>query len=213
MPWCWVRRAGSTTDVLSRSVPGRRRAGLAPDQRRRDGRRGAGHAQCLGDPAGNGRAGVIGRRRGAWLRPGLDRPVDCGGGRSGHARGPGRPGARRSQMRRQCPAAAQGTGSWSTARSSTILPSSGSTVTWPIPRRQPDYRQGRSHHEFLRNLGLPRNILDGGDRGPERRARRVPGGARSAQSFESLMAEKFANQSVDRAILKFWRLFVRLYKV
>ena len=43
-----------------------------------------------------------------------------------------------------------------------------------IPRRQPEYRQGRDHHDFLSNLGLPRNISDGCDprrRGSPARAR------------------------------------------
>ena len=64
-----------------------------------------------------------------------------------------------------------------------------------IPRRQPEYRQGRGHHEFLRNLGLPRKILDG------TRSRAVRRPARSARPavplalVPSLMAEKFANRA------------------
>ncbi len=65
-----------------------------------------------------------------------------------------------------------------------------------IPRRQPEYRQGRDHHDFLSNLGLPRNILMDairGDRicGPgSSRAPIVPPGL-----VESLLSERFANRA------------------
>jgi lipoate---protein ligase len=65
-----------------------------------------------------------------------------------------------------------------------------------IPRRQPEYRQGRDHHDFLSNLGLPRTILIDAIRGvslsgaSSSRAPAVP-----PALVESLMAEKFANRS------------------
>jgi lipoate-protein ligase A len=61
-----------------------------------------------------------------------------------------------------------------------------------IPRRQPEYRHGRGHDDFLRNLGLPRNILlqaIRGDCGP---------GTCSAAALAlvpSLLAEKFSNRA------------------
>jgi lipoate---protein ligase len=65
-----------------------------------------------------------------------------------------------------------------------------------IPRRQPEYRQGRDHRDFLSNLGLPRNILMdaiGGDR------IRRPGSAGAPTMppalLKSLMLEKFANRA------------------
>ena len=65
-----------------------------------------------------------------------------------------------------------------------------------IPRRQPDYRRGRSHHEFLCNLDLPRQVLvDALKPGPwpctgldEAAALRGP-----MALLPSLLAEKFAN--------------------
>ncbi len=63
-----------------------------------------------------------------------------------------------------------------------------------IPPRQPEYRQGRSHEDFLRNLGLPRNILmdvirGGFSAGPlSSRPPAVPSAV-----LEGLLAEKFAN--------------------
>jgi lipoate-protein ligase A len=65
-----------------------------------------------------------------------------------------------------------------------------------IPGRQPEYRQGRNHYDFLSNLGLPRTILMDAIRGagiPGASAPRVP--AVSPALVESLMAEKFANRS------------------
>ena len=65
-----------------------------------------------------------------------------------------------------------------------------------IPRRQPEYRQGRDHRDFLSNLGLPRSILMEairGDRisGPcSSRAPAVPPAV-----MESLLSEKFANRA------------------
>jgi lipoate-protein ligase A len=65
-----------------------------------------------------------------------------------------------------------------------------------IPSRQPEYRQGRDHREFLRNLGLPRNILTDAIRGdclpasPPRLGQSMPRGA-----VEALLSEKFANQA------------------
>ena len=43
-----------------------------------------------------------------------------------------------------------------------------------IPRRQPEYRRGRGHHEFLRNLGLPRKILRNAIQGDSRARRLAP---------------------------------------
>jgi lipoate---protein ligase len=65
-----------------------------------------------------------------------------------------------------------------------------------IPRRQPEYRQGRDHHEFLSNVGLPRNILLDAIRGDC-----LCGPGRSETPavplavMESLLAEKFANRA------------------
>ncbi len=65
-----------------------------------------------------------------------------------------------------------------------------------IPRRQPDYRHGRGHLEFLSNLGLPRTILkdairDGFGAGPlSSGAPALPRGL-----MEALLAEKFANRT------------------
>jgi lipoate-protein ligase A len=61
-----------------------------------------------------------------------------------------------------------------------------------IPRRQPDYRQGREHLDFLRNLGLPRNILRDAIRG-DAGAGSCPAGA--LNRIPMLMAEKFANRA------------------
>ena len=71
-----------------------------------------------------------------------------------------------------------------------------------IPRRQPEYRQGRGHHDFLSNLGLPRNILMDairGDRVSGPRSSRPP--AVPPALLESLLSEKFANRGLDRAIM------------
>ena len=51
------------------------------------------------------------------------------------------------------------TGSWCIARSCTISRSSESARYLKIPRRQPEYRAGRSHADFLVNLALPRQQL------------------------------------------------------
>jgi len=65
-----------------------------------------------------------------------------------------------------------------------------------IPRRQPDYRQGRDHQGFLSNLGVPRTILMEAIRSgwitgrSSRRALLVP-----PALVESLLAEKFTNRS------------------
>jgi lipoate---protein ligase len=60
-----------------------------------------------------------------------------------------------------------------------------------VPRRQPDYRQGRGHHAFLRNLGLPRKILQDAIRGGGAPGA-CPAGAQAL--VPALMAEKFANR-------------------
>jgi lipoate-protein ligase A len=63
------------------------------------------------------------------------------------------------------------------------------------PRRQPDYRQGRDHHDFLSNLALPRNILIDAIR-----ADRISGPCSSQVPavppavMESLLSEKFRNR-------------------
>ena len=65
-----------------------------------------------------------------------------------------------------------------------------------IPRRQPEYRQGRDHRDFLSNLGLPRNILMdaiGGDR--IRRPASAGAPTMPPALLESLMLEKFANRA------------------
>jgi lipoate---protein ligase len=65
-----------------------------------------------------------------------------------------------------------------------------------IPQRQPQYRQGRDHRDFLRNLGLPRNILMDAIRGdcrpgsPSQPGQSVPWGV-----VQTLLAQKFANQA------------------
>jgi lipoate-protein ligase A len=64
-----------------------------------------------------------------------------------------------------------------------------------IPRRQPEYRQGRDHHDFLSNLALPRNILIDAIR-----ADRISGPCSSQAPavppavMESLLSEKFRNR-------------------
>jgi lipoate-protein ligase A len=60
-----------------------------------------------------------------------------------------------------------------------------------LPRRQPDYRQGRRHEDFLRNLGLPRKILAEAIRG-EHMAGACPAAALAL--IPALLAEKFANR-------------------
>jgi lipoate---protein ligase len=69
-----------------------------------------------------------------------------------------------------------------------------------IPQRQPEYRQGRDHRDFLRNLGLPRNILVDAICGeslpgsPSQPGQGVPWGV-----VQTLLVEKFANQAwIDR---------------
>jgi lipoate-protein ligase A len=65
-----------------------------------------------------------------------------------------------------------------------------------IPQRQPQYRQGRDHRDFLRNLGLPRNILMDAIRGdcrpgsPSQPGQSVPWGV-----VQTLLSQKFANQA------------------
>jgi lipoate-protein ligase A len=65
-----------------------------------------------------------------------------------------------------------------------------------IPLRQPAYRQGRDHRDFLRNLSLPRNILVDAIRGdclacsPSQPGLSLPWGA-----VQTLLSEKFANQA------------------
>ncbi|HEX3451284.1 MAG TPA: lipoate--protein ligase family protein, partial [Isosphaeraceae bacterium] len=65
-----------------------------------------------------------------------------------------------------------------------------------IPLRQPAYRQGRDHRDFLRNLSLPRNILVDAIRGdclagsPSQPGLSVPWGV-----VQTLLSEKFANQA------------------
>jgi lipoate---protein ligase len=65
-----------------------------------------------------------------------------------------------------------------------------------IPRRQPEYRQGRDHYEFLSNVGLPRNILMDAIRGD---CLCSPGRSETPAVppavMESLLAEKFANRA------------------
>jgi lipoate---protein ligase len=65
-----------------------------------------------------------------------------------------------------------------------------------IPSRQPAYRQGRNHRDFLRNVGLPRTILKQAIRQEclpgllSRPEERVPWGV-----VQTLLSEKFANQA------------------
>jgi lipoate-protein ligase A len=67
-----------------------------------------------------------------------------------------------------------------------------------IPRRQPDYRQGRSHHEFLSNVGLTRTILVDALRG-DRVAATAAELAPTLALVPGLMSEKFANRAwIDR---------------
>ena len=61
-----------------------------------------------------------------------------------------------------------------------------------IPRRQPEYRRGRGHHEFLRNLGLPRKILRNAIQGDSRAGACPPA---ALALVPSLMTEKFANRA------------------
>jgi lipoate-protein ligase A len=65
-----------------------------------------------------------------------------------------------------------------------------------IPRRQPEYRQGRDHHDFLSNLGLPRNILIDAIRGDRISGRRTSGASAVPPALlESLLSEKFSNRA------------------
>jgi len=65
-----------------------------------------------------------------------------------------------------------------------------------IPARQPAYRQGRAHEDFLSNLGVPRNILTDAIRGNlmtgscAARALSVP-----PALLRSLVSEKFSNRA------------------
>jgi len=63
-----------------------------------------------------------------------------------------------------------------------------------VPKRQPAYRAGRAHQDFLSNLGLPRRILAdaiGRDSPP---GSCLPGaGALPLAVLQSLVSEKFAN--------------------
>jgi lipoate-protein ligase A len=61
-----------------------------------------------------------------------------------------------------------------------------------IPARQPEYRRGRAHQDFLRNLGLPRKILVDAIQ-----ADCFPGTCSPAALalVESLLTERFANRA------------------
>ena len=107
MPSCWAHRAGSSEDVVIDAC----RADGVPILRRTSG----GGTVVVGPGALNvsvilpdsAAPGLSAVDVGASLRSGWIAAVDPARGPAGHARGPGRPGARRSQVRRQCPAAAQ----------------------------------------------------------------------------------------------------------
>jgi lipoate-protein ligase A len=65
-----------------------------------------------------------------------------------------------------------------------------------IPRRQPDYRRGRPHHEFLCNLDLPRQVLVEALRPGPAPCTGVDASAAlkgPMALLPSLLAEKFAN--------------------
>ena len=66
-----------------------------------------------------------------------------------------------------------------------------------IPRRQPEYRQGRDHHDFLSNLGCRVDILMDAIRGDREALARAlaatPVGPLAL--VESLLSEKFANRA------------------
>jgi lipoate-protein ligase A len=64
-----------------------------------------------------------------------------------------------------------------------------------IPRRQPDYRAGRNHHDFLCSLGLSRNILSDAIRGKSgARATAMPAPELPAvPRVQKLVADRFAN--------------------
>jgi lipoate-protein ligase A len=65
-----------------------------------------------------------------------------------------------------------------------------------IPRRQPEYRQGRKHRDFLRNLGVPHTILKDAIRGDCPAAGVSPSGQVVPEDVvERLLSEKFANQA------------------
>jgi lipoate---protein ligase len=65
-----------------------------------------------------------------------------------------------------------------------------------IPNKQPEYREGRPHQEFLTNLGLPRGILVNAlceEWSPGSSLTAAPVGLGSL--IESLLAEKYANRA------------------
>jgi lipoate-protein ligase A len=64
-----------------------------------------------------------------------------------------------------------------------------------IPARQPAYRHGRAHREFLINIGLPRHVLVEALSPPEGLLRSSPAPilAGPLQQLPNLMAEKYAN--------------------
>ncbi len=63
-----------------------------------------------------------------------------------------------------------------------------------IPRRQPEYRAGRSHRDFLSNLGLPRRILAEAIRGnSSSRFVTLPAPVLPTDLIQSMVSERFAN--------------------
>ena len=200
MPWCWVHRAGSTEDVMIDAC----RADGVPILRRSSGGGtvvvGPGTLNVtviLPESAAPGLATVDVAHR--YVLDWIARSHPAARAR-GHA----------------SPAWA----TWCSATASAAAVPSGGSRHWfmvhcsilydfsierivrylAIPRRQPEYRQGRGHHEFLRNLGLPRKILDGRDRRETRRPGACP--ARRALCDRSFPDGREIRQpSLDRAIL------------
>ena len=194
------RRAGGIVPAggrcPARRVPGRRRADLAPVERRRNGRRGPGTLNRHGHPAGIGRAGA---QRGATahrLRAGTDRPIDPQRGPRGRrSTGCGDLVIERPQVRRQRPAAAQALVHGPLLDSLRFRDRADRAIPHDSTR-QPEYRRVDDHRDFLSNLGLPRSILADTIRRdclPARRRNR--GRACPGTVLQSLLSEKFSNRA------------------
>ena len=159
MPSLWARRAGWPMTSSSRACQA---DGIAILRRSSGGGTVVARAWRPlrhGAPARRRRARALTRGPGARSRSRADR------GR--HPRAPAFPSASSAEATwssttessAAAPSAGSRPGSWCTARSSLISRSSASSRYLKMPRRQPEYRAGRSHEDFLVNLPLNRHEL------------------------------------------------------